>query len=135
MMGLAGLLGTVELKSRWSVCLWLFVPPEHPQRASVRAAASLLVAPGQAARLNPPSCVVAWVAGYPHLASRPPGFPSEAYAYCTPLGPREAGLLWSARPTGTGHGSGGGGTSDPDEFVPPFAGRGLPIGALSSPCA
>ena len=28
MMGLAGLLGTVELKSRWSVCLWLFVPPE-----------------------------------------------------------------------------------------------------------
>ena len=30
MMGLAGLLGTVELKSRWSVCLWLFVPPEPP---------------------------------------------------------------------------------------------------------
>ena len=28
MMGLAGLLGTVELKSIWSVCLWLFVPPE-----------------------------------------------------------------------------------------------------------
>ena len=28
MMGLAGLLGTVELKSCWSVCLWLFVPPE-----------------------------------------------------------------------------------------------------------
>ena len=27
-MGLAGLLGTVELKSRGSVCLWLFVPPE-----------------------------------------------------------------------------------------------------------
>ena len=28
-MGLAGLLGAVELKSRWSVCLWLFVPPER----------------------------------------------------------------------------------------------------------
>ena len=28
MMGLAGLLGTVELKSRWSGRLWLFTPPE-----------------------------------------------------------------------------------------------------------
>ena len=28
MMGLAGLLGTVELKSRGSVCLWPVVPPE-----------------------------------------------------------------------------------------------------------
>ena len=28
MMGLAGLLGTVELKSRWSGRLWPLVPPE-----------------------------------------------------------------------------------------------------------
>ena len=28
MMGLAGLLGTVELKSRWSGRLWLFMLPE-----------------------------------------------------------------------------------------------------------
>ena len=33
MMGLAGLLGTVELKSRGSVCLWLFVPPESSMRS------------------------------------------------------------------------------------------------------
>ena len=37
MMGLAGLLGTVELKSRWSVCLWLFVPPENQQRRTTTA--------------------------------------------------------------------------------------------------
>ena len=37
MMGLAGLLGTVELKSRWSVCLWLFVPPEFSRVSTPEA--------------------------------------------------------------------------------------------------
>ena len=36
MMGLAGLLGTVELKSRGSVCLWPLVPPEDPSRRRLR---------------------------------------------------------------------------------------------------
>ena len=43
MMGLAGLLSTVELKSRWSGRLWLFVPPEwvvRPCRSGVLMGAS-----------------------------------------------------------------------------------------------
>ena len=34
MMALAGLLGTVELKSRGSVCLWPLVPPEKERNFS-----------------------------------------------------------------------------------------------------
>ena len=47
MMGLAGLLGTVELKSRWSGRLWLFVPPETARpniRGSLHRSISFMAA-------------------------------------------------------------------------------------------
>ena len=72
-MGLAGLLGTVELKSRWSGRLWPLVPPEvgrpHARLASELAFSHLR-------RSGPKAEVACFSRRRPNRAS---GRPSEAH--------------------------------------------------------